>query len=220
MQWYVFALVDVAPDGRLGRGLRGPLRARPMAGAFAIVERRADVPPAELGSLRAHQAVVSRLANAASAILPVRFGTLLEEDALDEVLNERDEEIAEAFALVRHRAQFTWRRDQPSSASRAPQTLKAPGSTGGGAAYLRRAAKAANTTPPAAFRLLQDRLHAFVVRERFQPAASGTPDTLYQLIEKTAIGRYRAVADALTLTAPDVTVSGPWPPFAFAPELL
>ncbi len=219
MQWYVFALVDAAPDGRLGRGLRGPLRARPMGGAFAIVERRADVPPAELGSLRAHQAVVSRLANAAPAILPVRFGTLLEEDALDEVLNERDEEIAEAFALVRHRAQFTWRRDQPS-ASKAPETLKVSGSTGGGAAYLRRAANAANPTPPAAFRLLRDRLHAFVVRERFQPAASGTPDTLYQLIEKTAIGRYRKVADALALTAPDVTVSGPWPPFAFAPELL
>jgi hypothetical protein len=46
------------------------------------------------------------------------------------------------------------------------------------------------------------------------------PDTLYQLIEKTAIDRYRAMADALTLTTPGVTVSGPWPPFAFAPELL
>ena len=44
------------------------------------------------------------------------------------------------------------------------------------------------------------------------------PDTLYQLIEKTVIDRYRATA--LTLTTPGVTVSGPWPPFAFAPELL
>src|SRR5262249_49733910 len=101
MPWYVFALVDAPPAGGPGRGLRGALRARPAAGGSAIVERRADVPPAELGSLRAHQAVVSRLANAVPAILPVRFGTLLEEDALDEVLNERDEEIAEAFALVR-----------------------------------------------------------------------------------------------------------------------
>jgi len=219
MQWYVFALVDAAPDGRLGRGLRGPLRARPMGGAFAIVERRADVPPAELGSLRAHQAVVSRLANAAPAILPVRFGTLLEEDALDEVLNERDEEIAEAFALVRHRAQFTWRRDQPS-ASRLPKTPTASGSPGGGAAYLQQAAKAANTPPPPVFSLLRDRLHVFVVRERFQPATNGMPDTLYQLIEKTAIDRYRAMADALTLRTAGVTVSGPWAPFAFAPELL
>ena len=219
MQWYVFALVDTASNGRLGRGLRGPLRARPMAGAFAIVERRADVPPAELGVLRAHQAVVSRLANAAPAVLPVRFGTLMEEDALDEALGERDEEIAEAFALVRHRAQFTWRRDQPV-ASKASKTPKASGLAGSGAAYLRRAAKAAETPPPTAFPLLRDRLHAFVVRERFQPAANGMPDTLYQLIEKTAIVRYRAMADALTLTTSGVTVSGPWPPFAFAPELL
>ena len=219
MRWYVFALVDTAPDGRLGRGLKGPLRARPMAGAFAIVERRADVPPAELGSLRAHQAVVSRLSDAAPAILPVRFGTLMEEDALDEALNERDEEIAEAFALVRHRAQFTWRRDQPSAA-KALKTSKAAGAAGGGADYLRRAARATRTTPPPAFSSLRDRLHAFVVSERFQPAANGMPDTLYQLIEKTAIERYRAMADALTLTTPGVTVSGPWPPFAFAPELL
>jgi len=217
-QWYVFALVDTAPDGRLGRGLRSPLRARPVAGAFAIVERRADVPPAELGSLRAHQAVVSRLAHAAPAILPVRFGTLMEEDALDEALTERDEEIAEAFALVRHRAQFTWRRDQPLT-SQAPKRSKDSGAEGG-AAYLRRAANAATTTPPAAFSLLRDRLHAFVVRERYQPAANGMPDTLYQLIEKTALDRYRALAEALTLTTPGVTVSGPWPPFAFAPELL
>ena len=219
MPWYVFALVDATPDGRLGRGLRGPLRARPTAGALAIVERRADVPPPELGSLRAHQAVVSRLANAAPAILPVRFGTLLEEGALDEALNEREEEIAEAFALVRHRIQFTWRRCQ-RSASNAPKLAKPPGSIGGGAAYLRHAAKAATPTPPASFRLLRDRLHAFVVRERFQPAANGMPDSLYQLIEKTAIDRDRAMADALTLTNPAFSVSGPWPPFAFAPELL
>ena len=110
MPWYVFALVDVPPDGRLGRGLGGPLRARPSAGAYAIVERRADVPPAELGSLRAHQAVVSRLATAVPAILPVRFGTLLDDDALDETLAERDKDVADALALVRHRVQFTWRR--------------------------------------------------------------------------------------------------------------
>jgi hypothetical protein len=46
------------------------------------------------------------------------------------------------------------------------------------------------------------------------------PDTLYQLIEKTAIDRYRVMADALTLPTPALTVSGPWPPFAFAADVL
>jgi len=218
MAWYVFALVDEPPGRRLGRGLHGPLRARPSAGAYAIVERRDDVPPAELGSLRAHPAVVSRLSGAVPAILPVRFGTLLEDDALDEALNERDEDLAEALALVRHRVQFTWRRT-PSATRKAPRpsNVRADGS---GAAYLRQAARAADVAPPAAFRLVHDQLHPFVIREKFQPASTGMPDTMYQLIEKTALECYRAMADALALTNPTLTVSGPWPPFAFAADLL
>lgn len=219
MAWYVFALVDAAPDGRLGRGLRGPLRARRAAGAFVIAERRADVPPPELGSLRRHQAVVSRLARAVPAILPVRFGTLLEEDALDEALHERDEDIADAFALVRHRVQFTWRCARPPG-GRARTPRLPPGPAAGGTEYLRRAATAAKPVPPASFRLLRDRLHSLVVRETFQAASNGVPDTLYHLIDKAAVKRYRARADALTLTTPALTVTGPWPPFAFAPELL
>jgi gas vesicle protein GvpL/GvpF len=220
MPWYVFALVDTPPHGRLGRGLRGPLRARPAAGAFAIVERRADVPPAELGSLRAHQSVVSRLAMAVPAILPVRFGTLMDDDALDETLTERDRDIADALALVRHRVQFTWRRrGAPSPIGKSSKGRHAVTEVSG-TAYLRRAATAAPAAPPAAFRVMRDRLHAFVVREKFQAASNGLPDTLYQLIEKTAIDRYRAMADALTLTFPALSVSGPWPPFAFAAELL
>jgi hypothetical protein len=223
MSWYVFALVDAAPDRRLGRGLSGPLRARPSAGAFAIVERRADVPPAELGSLRSHQAVVSRVATLVPAILPVRFGTLLEQDALDEALHERDDDIAEALALVRHRAQFTWRRARREVRGARREERQTVRSASSGREYLRHAARTAgpaDAAPPVAFRLLRDRLHSFVVRERFQPAANGMPDTLYQLIEKRAIEPYREIADALTLTDPAFTVSGPWPPFAFAPEVL
>lgn len=220
MAWYVFALVDASPSGRLGRGLSGPLRARPSAGGYAIVERRADVPPAELGSLRRHQAVVTRVAAAVPAILPVRFGTLLDDEALDETLMERDGDLSHAFALVRHRVQFTWRRAGPAARGATRVVAGARRRGASGQEYLRQAARAANAAPPTAFRVVRDRLDAFVVRERYQPAANGVPDTLYQLIETTAVTRYRTIADALTLTSPELTVSGPWPPFAFAPELL
>ncbi|HEX6465247.1 MAG TPA: GvpL/GvpF family gas vesicle protein [Vicinamibacterales bacterium] len=223
MAWYVFALADEVPMGRLGRGLSGALRARSVAGAYAIVERRADIPPAAFGSLRAHQAVVVRLSEAIPAILPVRFGTLLDESALEEALADRGADLAEAFALVRYRVQFTWRHGPPAGRSqphRTPAAVISPGPAGTGAAYLRRAAAGTSAAVPASFRLLRDRLHAFVVREKFQPAASGMPDTLYQLINKPAVTRYRVMAEALTLTSPMLTVSGPWPPFAFAPELL
>ena len=62
MAWYVFALVDALPATRAGQGLTGPLSIRKLAGAFAVVERRADVPPVEFGSLKKHQEVVARLA--------------------------------------------------------------------------------------------------------------------------------------------------------------
>jgi hypothetical protein len=223
MGWYVFALADRVPAKRLGRGLTGALRARSVAGACAIVERRADVPPAAFGSLSAHHAVLVRLSEAVPAILPVRFGTLLDEGALEEALAERDEELAEAFALVRHRVQFTWRHRAPAR-TQLPRPPAGPASgalaPGAGAAYLRRAATGARSAPPASFRLLRDQLRSFVVRERFQPASSGMPDTLYQLIDKPAARRYRARARSLTLTSPRLIVSGPWPPFAFAPEIL
>jgi hypothetical protein len=221
MAWYVFALVEDVPDRGLGRGLSGPLRLRSAGGAVAIVERRADVPPPEFGSLRAHQAVVTRVAGLVPAILPVRFGTLLEDDALDEALEGRGDEIRDALAGVRHRVQYTWRRPlrpgrtQPRMATATPTAAMASG-----AAYLRHAAQLASPAPPAAFRLLRDRTRSCVVRERFQPASGEMPDTLYQLIEKTAEKRYRAMADAVMLTNPSLTMTGPWPPFAFAPETL
>ena len=153
MPWYVFALVDEKPRGRPGTGLAGGLLARPIAGGFAIVERRADVPPPELGTLKKHDAVVTRLAEAVPAILPVRFGTLLDIEEIDEALLDRDEEIAAAFDAVRGRQQFTWR-----GAARASRSVQ--GGTGGrgvkaaasGTAYLRAAARASRAAPPPPFR--------------------------------------------------------------------
>ena len=84
MAWYVFALVDAIPVRARGEGADGPLSIRKLAGAFAVVERRADVPPVEFGSLKKHQDVVTRLAAQVPAILPVRFGTLLEAEHLEE----------------------------------------------------------------------------------------------------------------------------------------
>jgi glutathione S-transferase len=218
MAWYVFAIVDRAPSGRPGRGLGNPLAVRRIPGGLAVVEQRADVPPIEFGTLQKHQAVVTRLAGSVPAILPVRFGTLLESSEIDEALDERGEEIAEAFDLVRNRVQFTWR-------TRLKKTGK--GKTGGearaaasGAEYLRQAARAANPAPPAAFRALASKLAPLVVGERYQPATATVPDSLYHLVERSAASRYAAAADTLRDANPQFTMTGPFPPFAFAPEIL
>lgn len=220
MPWYVFALVDAPPSGRLGPGLGGALTSQRVPGGFAIVERRADVPPLEFGTLEKHDRIVARLAENVPAILPVRFGTLLEIEQIEEVLDERAEELAEAFTVVRGRVQFTWRGAPGARAARSARPAKgAKGAVGAGAAYLRQVAQAA--APPAAFRLVRrDPLQRLTAAERYQPATRSLPDSLYHLVERTDAARYRSIAEALASPASTVHVTGPFPPFAFTPDLL
>lgn len=233
MAWYVFALVDAVPATRPGKGLGGALSMLPVGDAFAVAERRADVPPVEFGSLEQHQAVVTRMAACVPAILPVRFGTLLERTALDEALEDRDDELAGAFALVRGRVQFTWRRRgarrEAGGARReaegargvargaTPDTLSLRTS---GTDYLRTAARAAKPAPPAAWRTLRSKLAPLLAAERYQPAAAALPESLYHLVDRASSVRYATVATGLGHARPELTMTGPWPPFAFAPEIL
>lgn len=224
MAWYVFALVDERPRGRPGAGLGGGLSSQPVPGGFAVVERRVDVPPVEFGTLTQHDAVVARLAGAVPAILPVRFGTLLEPEEVEEALADRDEEIAEAFALVRSRLQFTWRRaSRRQPAARRPVAVAPRGRdprAGEGAAYLRRAARLANPAPPAVFRVVRENLRSLVAAERYQAETGVLPESLYHLVDRASAQRYRLGAAKLVAASSVVRVTGPFPPFAFAPELL
>jgi hypothetical protein len=212
MPWYVFALVD-EPPARPGSGLSGRLSARPIPGGFAIVERRADVPPIAFGTLRRHDAVVSRLARGVPAILPVRFGTLMEMDEIEEALTDRHEDVAEALEAVRDRVQFTWRLARPARRSAVPSG----GRPASGAEYLRRAA--AKASPPAAFRAVRDQLRPLTAAERYQPATETMPDSLYHLVDRGSVERYRLIAGRLASAAPALRMTGPFPPFAFTPEL-
>lgn len=215
MAWYVFALIDRPPSRSVGAGISGPLSLRTLAGAFAVVERRADVPPVAFGTLKRHQAVMSRLARMVPAILPVRFGTLLDGPALDEALAERDADVAEAFDLVRDRVQFTWR-----AGRRGPRRAKSQPPVASGTQYLRRAARQANPPPPAVFRPLRSTLAPLAVRQRYQPGTDNVPESLYHLVGKDDVRRYKETAASLAPAPALLVMSGPFPPFAFAPELL
>ena len=226
MAWYVFALVDEMPTGKAGTGLTGPLGIRHVGPILAVVERRADVPPAEFGTLQRHQEVVSRLAERVPAILPVRFGTLLDTDSLEEVLAEREGDIADAFDLVRGRVQFTWRRTQVrstktevrSTKTEVRSTKRTTATELSGGEYLRQAARAAKPAPPAAWRPIRSELAPLVVSERYQPASAATPESLYHLVARTDTERYRLLATKLALASRTLRISGPFPPFAFVPE--
>jgi hypothetical protein len=200
---------------------------RRIPGGFAAVERRADVPPAEFDTLKRHQAVVQALAARVRGILPVRFGALVEPEALEEAFEEREDDVRAAFAIVRDRVQFTWRTRGAPEGARPGRAPRQPGHRARGArpgesgtAYLRRLAREANPRPPAAFSKVREKLRPFVVTDRYEAAAGSMPMTLYQLVGRANAARYRSAAAKYAAASPVLTVSGPFPPFAFAAELL
>ena len=101
---------------------------------------------------------------------------------------------------------------------------EAGGAKGGqptsGAEYLRQAARAANPAPPPAFRPLGTKLAPLIAGQRYQPGTAALPEAVYHLVEKDRADRYAAAAAALAKARPALTVTGPFPPFAFAPEIL
>lgn len=224
MAWYVFALVDDMPAGTPGTGLTGPLGIRRVGSILAVVERRADVPPPEFGTLQRHQAVVTDLAARVPAILPVRFGTLLDTDALEEVLGAREEDVVDSFDLVRGRVQFTWRRRQlrgtraevraPRFENRSTEHEVRPGTD-----YLRRAARSMHPAAPAAWRTVRSTLKPLLAAERYQPATPSGPESLYHLVARADARSYKRLGAELASTG-KMVVTGPFPPFAFTPELL
>lgn len=217
MPWYVFALLDTPPSRRAGKGLSGPMTVRDMGACYLAAERRADVPPIELGALKTHHLIVARLWNTAPAVLPVRFGTLLESGEIADALEGKDEELIDAFDRVRKRGQFSWRALRAHGVKRASGVQASTSMSG--TEYLRRAARA--STPPARFSTIRRQLAPFVAAERYEGSRPALPETLYHLVDRTNIDAYRDAGARISSSAPfAATLSGPFPPYAFVPELL
>src|SRR5262249_51020567 len=151
-----------------------------------------------------------------------RFGSLLSESSLAEVLRARARELTEALALVAGREQMTLRvlGDAPAGVAPAPA---AADDAGPGARYLaarraewRRAHEAPELAP-----LRRPALDALVRAERVtRHDAPPLLASVYHLIDRGAAPAYRATVDG-SLCAPfRVVATGPWPPYAFAPEAL
>lgn len=218
MAWYVFALLDAPPSRRAGKGLAGPIALRELGACFVAAERRADVPPIEMGALKQHHVVVARLWKHVPAILPVRFGTLLGATEIADALDGKEEELVEAFDLVRGRAQFSWRAPRAGRRAASRGIIQPPG-TMSGTEYLRRAARV--SVPPPRFASIRGGLAPFIAAERYEPSRPAVPETLYHLVDRKSIQAYRAAASRLPASSAFVpTLSGPFPPYAFVPELL
>ncbi|HEY2738718.1 MAG TPA: GvpL/GvpF family gas vesicle protein [Thermoanaerobaculia bacterium] len=220
---YLYAIVGTGFPVE-GAGLAGePLRligegaVRGVAGS--PVEKPRPTPPA----LAAHDAVVRRLSEQITALLPARFGqTLPDEQALTEWLAAHAPELAEALVQVAGCVQMTLRVYGEREAGFIEEPPPEPPAAGPGTRYLaqrRREAERERSLPEIA--PLREALRPLLKAERIErplsPAAGRLCATAYDLIARGASDDYTRIVAATQLDGWHVAASGPWPPYAFAP---
>ena len=235
----VYAIVR-RPFGRrtgiraAGGGSVRPVNAR---GTAAVVADCQGPLAPTVAALRGHDRVVRRIAKVAPAILPVRFGTLIDsEQSLIKLLDAWSEELQKALTLVDRHCQMTLRlfapdgavavaREVDSAALIDAASLEAGDAETGtrpGTRYLTHRARA-HAAAQAAPELepLRESLTPIVAAERITRHAQGPLIlTAYHLIPRPAVTAYRRLLRKHAAELRNrAAVSGPWPPYAFVPEL-
>jgi hypothetical protein len=222
---YVYALLAARPRQALPATADGrPLTAVAAAGLWAVVCRRRTAPRLQTAALHAHDATIRAVWAATPALLPVRFGMLVPDvAALADALAPRAASLRDALGLVRGREQMTLRvtgAAPPPKGAAGPVAL-ASAARGRGARYL-----AARRLALARARALPDldglraRLGALLKAERVErhPSATGLV-SVYHLIPRGRSRTYLAeVEREAGVGRVGLRATGPWPPYAFAPE--
>jgi hypothetical protein len=205
---YVLALTDGPVDAA---GIDGrPLRDIDLGGIHAIYERRSTAPPLSDDALRRQHAEVIAISGRVRAVLPVRYGALLKRQELVQLVRANSVAIRCGLDDVRDRVQMTVR-----VLGSAARQVQAP--TSSGREYLeRRRQEAAPVLPPRA-RAFIDAVGPFVVRQRQECGAPGLVISLYHLVDAHKTAEYKAAARETGGT--EIIATGPWPPFAFTPQL-
>ncbi len=215
--WYLYALADQGLPARL-RVLGHSLRVLPFGGVAAVVERRRDRRPPTTTALEEQHAVVLRLAERSDALLPARFGSLMDESSLRTSVDEHAAAISAALDLVRGRQQMTIRIFGP------PDDRRPPDDRSTGTAFLQSLRERARHVPPevAAIRRL---LGPLAAAERVEAGEGGLRVTAFHLVASGQVEAYRQRASvlqselAVSMAPLRAAVTGPWPAFAFAPDL-
>ena len=206
---YLNALVDWRLRGPLGRGIaRRPLSLVRAGVAWVVVEPAEAREPTP-AALVAHDRVVRRLARSAGAILPLRFASTADDAAAVRALvAPMSALIAGAFGRVRKAVQFTLR---VSGLVSRPAPAR---SAGPGTRWLAKRI-AEGRVPEIA--PLTEATAPYVREVRLERRGEGA--TVYHLVPREHVASWRA-AVARSLAALDarirVSVTGPWPPYAFA----
>ena len=187
------------------------------SGLGAAVERVTARPQVSEATLRTQHEIVMRISTYVDDLLPARFGAFVDDRELEEILAIRREVIAKALVLVHGRVQMTIRiRETATTAGRADRSDSGAAATTGTAYLESRRAAAVHTVLPGAASMAAAVRH-LVAAERSQNGQGRSAASIYHLIERRHVDEYRAALSSVPSSI--ITVSGPWPPFAFAPDL-
>ena len=187
-----------------------------IAGLEVAVERLDERPAISESALRRQHAIVTRLARRFDAVLPARFGSLVTLDDLERIVALRTADLRKALRKVRGRTQMTLRIVTSPAAVTSVPSVDRPTS---GTAYLAsRRAVLSGTRPPAA-RALTRGIGTLLHDERIETTGPGRT-SIFHLIDRADVRQYRTAIKRVRLPEGErVSVTGPFPPFAFAPEL-
>lgn len=211
---YVFALTSDTVGSCPGAGPRLEFVALG-GGVYAAVERLDAPPAATEEALRRQHDVVAALAACVEGLLPARFGAFADASSLEAVVSRSRDAVLDAFALVRGRRQMTLRLRGPEPSSEAAE---APASVRTGTEYLE--ARRRESPVPLPLLAAREAVRPFVRAERTAAGKGPVAGTLYHLVDREDADAYReAIARLPAGPGGLLTVSGPWAPFAFAPDL-
>jgi Gas vesicle synthesis protein GvpL/GvpF len=210
----MYAIVDRRPPSELlGKGIsRKPLALVRAGRAFVVVEQAAAREPTP-AAVVAHDRVVRRLTRLSPSVLPLRFGsTAPDRAAINALLAPLAAPVERALARVRGAVQFTL--GVSGRSAPAPRPAK-----GAGPGTLWLAERLARHQVPE-IEVLSEATRPLVREVRAERHDSGPRlATVYHLVAREDVRKWRAALARSLAALPrgvDVTVTGPWPAWAFA----
>jgi hypothetical protein len=187
-----------------------------IVGPVAVITAPARPQPRSIeNALRRQHAIVLALAERLDPLLPARFGSRMTRAGVEATLRPAVDVVARALDQVRGRRQMTIRFAGPAAVAPASDIVAS------GTAYLAHRRALVRAVPAPAAPLLSA-VAPFTVEQRVQPGRGNVHTTVFHLVGRDDISPYRkALLAARPRIAPwTAALSGPWPAFAFAPELI
>ena len=217
---YVYALLNQrARSIRAGERRLGIVECcqSPRGNIYAAVERREDLRELSESSLKEQHDIVAMLARQFDAILPARFGALIEQPALLRIVQLRRQILQDALARVRGHEQMTVRVFGVESMASGGEVPPITGTD-----YLERRRAAHHSPLPAVVERIRTHVKSITALESIEGGSPNVRAVMHHLIPRGRSADYVGLvqeAGSGTAGTDRITVSGPFAPFAFAPDI-